>query len=82
MKKILAVLAAMLSLLSMSPKLCAQEAQTHPVLVANRSGSVSLVYHHLKNFRTSQISSQELESVSSKSHQYPSGIRRLRLTSH
>lgn len=50
MKKILAILATILPMLSMSPKLSAQEAQTHPVLVANRFGNVSLVYHPLKNY--------------------------------
>ena len=50
MKKILIVLVAVLATVFASPRAEAQEGQTHPVLVVNRSGSIALVYQPFSKY--------------------------------
>ena len=50
MKHLLTLLVALMAALSLSPGSQAQDSQTHPVLVVNRSGKVTLLYHPLKQY--------------------------------
>ena len=50
MKKLLIVLVTVLAALFASTRMEAQEGQTHPVLVVNRSGSIALVYQPFSKY--------------------------------
>jgi len=50
MKNLFTLIVAIVAVFSFSPEAGAQDGQTHPVLVVNSSGKVTLQYHPLKKY--------------------------------